>query len=770
MNKIIKKNINIIIGIFIILQPIIDLITGLCLNIFNLNLTFGIIIRMLFLIFIMYVTIFIYQKKKSLIYYFLFIIYSILYLVSNLLVKDTSIFTELQGLLRVFYFPLLLISLYDLKEEINISKMTLMTTLFLYLIFIFVPMLLNVGFNTYQVTKSGTLGFYNSANEISGIISLLTPFVFIIFKESKGIMIKVLFTLLYLVVILTIGTKTPLLSLLITLFFTFLWLIVNYLKNKKYKQIIISVSLIIVSLISLILLLPKTNFYKNIKVHLDYLEVDNIADVFADEKLIDHFIFSERITFYTDKSHIYHDSSIYQKLFGIGYINDNKVTKLIEMDYYDIYYSHGLIGFIIFMIVPLYVLFKFSFQKRIYNFDMYITNISFLLSLLLSLLTGHIITSPAVSLLVVIIILYLDCDKKKNLLFTAYNLDLGGIETALVNLLDNINYDKYNVTLILEQKKGIFLSEVNQNAIVKELKVSSNNNPVMRKIVNATRKLIFTIFNYHNYDFSCCYATYSLSGNVLSRIASLNSSLYIHSNYKYVYKEEKEFKEFFNKRSIEKFKHLIFVSNESKNSFLEFYPNMKDKSIVFNNFINIEKVLSLSKEKINLEKSKDKILFVFIGRLDDSSKKLTRAIHLINNLSNTKLWIVGDGPDKAKYEKEVNKLHLNDRITFCNKQTNPYPYLNKADYFLLTSDYEGFPVTYLESIILKKPIITTIDVSDDEINIGKDYATIIPKEEKEMIKQVKQFLKDKPKRKEIDLKEIQKLRMKNLEKIFDGVK
>ena len=42
---------------------------------------------------------------------------------------------------------------------------------------------------------------------------------------------------------------------------------------------------------------------------------------------------------------------------------------------------------------------------------------------------------------------------KKKLLFTAYNLEIGGIETALVNLLDNIDYDKYEVTLVLEKKR-----------------------------------------------------------------------------------------------------------------------------------------------------------------------------------------------------------------------------------------------------------------------------------------------------------------------------
>ena len=64
------------------------------------------------------------------------------------------------------------------------------------------------------------------------------------------------------------------------------------------------------------------------------------------------------------------------------------------------------------------------------------------------------------------------------------------------------------------------------------------------------------------------------------------------------------------------------------------------------------------------------------------------------------------------------------RVKFLGQKANPYPYMKEADAVVITSDYEGFPVTYLEAIILQKPLFTTIDVSDDEINIGKDLSLI----------------------------------------------
>ena len=158
-----------------------------------------------------------------------------------------------------------------------------------------------------------------------------------------------------------------------------------------------------------------------------------------------------------------------------------------------------------------------------------------------------------------------------------------------------------------------------------------------------------------------------------------------------------------------------------------------------------------------------------MGRLDDSSKKLGRAIRLVKEIKEIELWIIGDGPDREKYEKEVKRIKLENRIKFMGAKKNPYPYMKKADYIILTSDYEGFPVTYLEAITIDKPIITTIDVSDDKINIGKDYAVIISKDEKEMLKQVKEVLKEKKIPKKIDIEKLQSTRMKEFEKLFDGV-
>ena len=761
MNTWIKKNFNTLLIIFILLQPILDLITGFGIHVWNMNVTLGIIIRMIFLLVILYSVMFVYKKNQNWLYYGILIVYGLLYVLGIILFKDgVGLFSEIQGLCRVFYFPVLLIALYSIKDEIKISKMTLMVVLVTYLVCILVPNCLNLGFE---------LGFFNSANEISGIISLLTPIMILIFVSSKKIIPAVIISCIYLYVILTIGTKTPLLSLGITIFFTYLWFIYNAVKVKKYKRIGISLIALVLFTTALILILPKTTFYKNIETHLNYLKLDNVTEVFEDEKLVDHFIFSSRLKFMKERQQDYMDGNIYQKLFGIGYLNNQKEAKAVEMDYFDIYYNHGIIGFILFFGIYGYLFYLIMKEKKKLDFEQYMLYISVLLSIFLSFFTGHIITAPAVSILVTIILLMLAKQKKKRLLFTAHSLNLGGIETALINLVNRINLDKYDVEILLEKKEGIFLDKVKEEIVVKEFKVYDNKNAIIRKILNLTKRLIFTMTSYKVYDFSCCYATYSLSGSKLSKIASDNKAFYVHSNYKDLYKDAKKEKEFFDKRGIEKYDHIIFVSNEYQKEFLRLYPNLKDKVLVLNNFINTTEILEKSKEKIKESKPKNKTLFVFVGRLDDDAKKVGRAIRLVKELKDTCLWLVGDGPAREEYEALVKKEKLTSRVKFLGRQKNPYPYMKKADYILMTSDYEGFPVTYLEAITLEIPIITTVDVSDDKLNIGKDYASIISKDEKDMLKQVKKVLKENKAPKKIDIEKLQSTRMTDFEKLFDGV-
>ena len=98
----------------------------------------------------------------------------------------------------------------------------------------------------------------------------------------------------------------------------------------------------------------------------------------------------------------------------------------------------------------------------------------------------------------------------KKILFAAATLDVGGIETALVTLLNYLAQEnKYDITLVLEKKQGIFLNDLNSNINVIEYSPSKNKVVLIRKIENFIKQRLFSMKYKNRFDFSAAYATYS---------------------------------------------------------------------------------------------------------------------------------------------------------------------------------------------------------------------------------------------------------------------
>ena len=87
-------------------------------------------------------------------------------------------------------------------------------------------------------------------------------------------------------------------------------------------------------------MIPKTSFYENLKIHYNFLKKNDVK-VFSKE-FLDHFVFSQRLSMEERTRHNYNISPIQEKVFGIGYIEnystDSVNLKIVEMDYFDIFY------------------------------------------------------------------------------------------------------------------------------------------------------------------------------------------------------------------------------------------------------------------------------------------------------------------------------------------------------------------------------------------------------------------------------------------------
>ena len=330
---------------------------------------------------------------------------------------------------------------------------------------------------------------------------------------------------------------------------------------------------------------------------------------------------------------------------------------------------------------------------------------------------------------------------KKKLLFSAYTLDVGGIETALISLLDSLDYSKYEVTLVLEKRQGIFLDNLNKNVTLIEYAPNNSKNWIIRKFNNLIKRVEFILKYKNRFDFSASFATYSRAGSFVALTASKNPVLWVHTDYSSLYNYAK-MKEFFTKIKFNKFRKMIFVSNVSKENFIKVFPEKKDICLVCNNIIDPEKILQQSNEEIEMKRT-DVKTFLILGRQTEEEKKLSRVIEVGAMLKqenyNFRMLFIGDGRDTERYKNIIKEKELEDKIMFLGVKKNPFPYFKISDAVLLTSDYEGFPVIYTEAMVLNVPIITT-DVSDAKELIDGKYGMVTDKSIEDIFLKIKQFM------------------------------
>lgn len=339
----------------------------------------------------------------------------------------------------------------------------------------------------------------------------------------------------------------------------------------------------------------------------------------------------------------------------------------------------------------------------------------------------------------------------KKILFGAYSLDLGGIEKALVILVNTLQEKGYDITLVLEKKQGIFLNEINPQIKIIEYTPSNSQNTIKRKLTNLFKRIKFTLKYKNKFDFSACFATYSLPASFIARTASQNCYLWGHADYLTLFdNNEEQMKEFFIERDYDKFKKIIFVSEEGKQNFIKVFPQMKEKTIVCNNLIDAKKIIKMSEQKLTDEETKKirnnedrkTTTFINVGRHEERQKKLSRLIDAASLLKKDnfdfQILLIGDGPQTEEYRKQVKEKQLENNILFLGRKQNPYPYFKISDCVVLTSDYEGYPVVFLESYILKKPIITT-KVSDYK-EVENKHGYVTEKDTTDIYKKMKLFI------------------------------
>ena len=319
--------------------------------------------------------------------------------------------------------------------------------------------------------------------------------------------------------------------------------------------------------------------------------------------------------------------------------------------------------------------------------------------------------------------------QKKKILIRIGSLRHGGAEKVLVTFLKNLPKDQYEIDLLLNLYSGKYLADVPNWINVKYLNKGEmiTTNRLQDLPVKAFRVIyqkmlkVFPVLLYRfilkgkKYDVEFA-AIHGFRDEILnSPQKSSKKIIWIHNDLKktefHNYTDD-EFRKFFG------FDKIMVISQKIEQDFEVLARNKaeKDKIVRIYNPLDTKEILRKSEngtQNLIPETRNSDPLFVSVGTVFPQ-KGFDRLLKVHQKLLNEgfphKVLIIGDGYDFENIKNLKNELGVSDTATLLGFSDNPYPYFKAADFYALSSRYEGFPTVLFEAITLKKRIIAT-DVS-----------------------------------------------------------
>lgn len=387
--------------------------------------------------------------KKYILYLCLFGIVLAIGLVNNLMIKSPVSFGEEVKFIMKSVYPIVLlfgyiIALKELKNnEFAFHKII---TYFLYAtlilsISIIAAMATGTDFPSYPNSKIGSRGWFFAGNDLSSIFAIMFPIVVLYSVHKTTSFSKVYYwipTVLAMYASIMIGTKVGYGAIVITLGIALFFLFIEYMMHRKKegKGFTYLVNTIVAAIVlgGLLVLTPQTPIAKNMSIHLQIYEYKKSVQDEKDRKegkvvkeeehkqgeLTDSemksLIYSDRDKFLKVYKQYYKEAPLSQKLFGMGYAgNYTTKMKLVEMDFHDLFFAFGIVGFLMYLLPLLYFGIKIFIRlitnfKKLFSVKHMLLASTLVLSLGIGFMSGHVLTAPAVSIFFVVILAYLIVD------------------------------------------------------------------------------------------------------------------------------------------------------------------------------------------------------------------------------------------------------------------------------------------------------------------------------------------------------------------------
>lgn len=390
---------------------------------------------------------------------------------------------------------------------------------------------------------------------------------------------------------------------------------------------------------------------------------------------------------------------------------------------------------------------------------------------------------------------------KRDILFVVDEQMYGGISVVLTTLLKKINYDKYNIDLLILHNRGnsltleklpksvniiygtCFFSAIDLTVpqILKSKKISTivhkinivfrmKTGIIKNKILKERKKILNKKYNVEVAFKDGFCALFTAFGDSDKKISWLHTSYDVCD---YTSKYRKLFNEVY-----KKIDNIVAITQDVSYTFNKIYK-MESKTKVIENLIDIDGIIEKSKQEFDdANFQKECLNLICVGRIAQQ-KAYPRLLYQMSKLKkeglleNVILHIIGDGEEAEIVNKVILDNNLSDNVNVLGYKENPYPYIAHSDMLVLTSLYEGLGLVLIEANLLGVPCIATKFANVDKTLNDGEYGLIVDNsdegiyyglksilESKEMLKIYNRNLKKYKYNKNEDI-------MKKIEKLFE---
>lgn len=306
----------------------------------------------------------------------------------------------------------------------------------------------------------------------------------------------------------------------------------------------------------------------------------------------------------------------------------------------------------------------------------------------------------------------------KKILFIINSLKCGGAERLLVDILKNIDYTQYSVSVLTFNKKVMIEDSLpEQIEFLHTIGFGSRISHWKRKFYSS-----FGMLDLY-YKISICQAVKSDYDTIISFLEGfpLRAHRYIANkatkNVTFVhtdistypdsiaqFRNEADMKEAYSMMN-----EIIFVSDGALDGFIKKCGEISVKKDVLTNFIDIEVVRKKSEEFLP-PRSDNQFEIVLLGRVTevkgyDIIPQIAKLLKL--QAIPAHFTIIGDGGYMPTLKSIIESLKVSDMVSLTGFKANPYPFLKQADIVMSTSLTEGLPLSLCEAMSLGKPIISS---------------------------------------------------------------